>query len=378
MRILYLSDHGPYSSTFIKQDVEAMNNLHEVRYVCFSTDKEYERKNVITHLIEYPTYSIRSKVIWHLENMGIYSNWYNRDFSKALNKFIYEFKPDIIHCQFAYEGLKFFDNVKTDIPVVINFRGYDASYKLKKDCYVNKLKEILAHKNVYPIFVCKALRNNLENKGICIRKEHLILYTGVNTKLFRKKSYTLSKHPVFIQTGAFNDKKGQDISVKAFNKFLNESNVSQARLLFIGSGKNLNRVKNLVKELELDKNVQFIEKLPQNELVKHLDAASVFVHHSVTAPNGDMEGIPNAIIEAMAMKLPILASKHSGIPEAVIDGENGLLCEEGDVDTFAIQMQEIISFGFLSINEERVHKHFGIDSHITKLNHFYTVIVSNK
>ena len=59
----------------------------------------------------------------------------------------------------------------------------------------------------------------------------------------------------------------------------------------------------------------------------------MFVHHSITPQNGDEEGIPTSIMEAMLMKLPILTTYHAGIPELVKHGENGLLCKEKDVNT---------------------------------------------
>jgi colanic acid/amylovoran biosynthesis glycosyltransferase len=375
MKILYLSDHGPYSSTFIRQDVEAMSKIHEVLYVCFATDREYEGKNVPSRLIKYPAHSISSRIMWRLENAGIYSCWYNKPFSAALRAVIDEFRPDMIHCQFAYEGLKFFDNVDVDIPVVVNFRGYDASYKLRKACYVQKMKKILARQNVFPVFVCDALRKNLTEKGIGINEKHLILYTGVNTELFKKRNYEVSAQPVFIQTGTFNDKKGQEIAVRAFQQFLQKSVGSDAKLIFIGEGRNLPEVQLLVQELNITDKVEFTGKLPQEKIIQYLDKATVFVHHSITAPNGDMEGVPNAVIEAMAMELPILSTFHSGIPEAVCHKDNGLLCREGDIETLAEQMEEIIKWGYLPQNRVRVQEQFSINGHIDKLNNFYNTIV---
>ena len=59
--------------------------------------------------------------------------------------------------------------------------------------------------------------------------------------------------------------------------------------------------------------------------------ASMFVQHSVTDIDGNTEGLPVAILEAMASGLPVVATRHSGIPEAVIDGKTGILVDEHDV-----------------------------------------------
>ena len=62
----------------------------------------------------------------------------------------------------------------------------------------------------------------------------------------------------------------------------------------------------MVSELELSENVRFLGKMNQNQIIEELKMSNVFVHHSITPTNGDQEGIPNSIIEAMAMELPIL------------------------------------------------------------------------
>jgi glycosyltransferase involved in cell wall biosynthesis len=66
--------------------------------------------------------------------------------------------------------------------------------------------------------------------------------------------------------------------------------------------------------------------------------AQAFVQHSVEASDGDCEGLPVAILEAMGHGLPVVSTRHSGIPEAVSDGETGLLVEEHDVDGMADAM----------------------------------------
>ena len=98
------------------------------------------------------------------------------------------------------------------------------------------------------------------------------------------------------------------------------------------------------------------------------------MHHSLTAPNGDQEGIPNAILEAMSMQMPILSTYHSGIPEAVIHSENGLLCNENDIETYSKQMLEISHWNLVPENRKKIKEHFSIDFHIKKLKSFYDKI----
>ncbi|MEI6705035.1 MAG: glycosyltransferase family 4 protein, partial [Deltaproteobacteria bacterium] len=79
-------------------------------------------------------------------------------------------------------------------------------------------------------------------------------------------------------------------------------------------------------------NIEFIGSVGYQRYLELLQKSDVFVHPSNVAENGDMEGLPTAICEAMACGLPVLSTRHSGIPEIIDDGENGLLVDERDSD----------------------------------------------
>jgi glycosyltransferase involved in cell wall biosynthesis len=70
-------------------------------------------------------------------------------------------------------------------------------------------------------------------------------------------------------------------------------------------------------------------------------AADVLLHHAVTAEDGDMEGLPLVVLEALAAGVPVVATRHAGIPEVVTDGVNGRLVESGDVDGMAAAIGEL-------------------------------------
>ena len=143
MKILYISDHGPYINTFIRQDVEIISSTHQVVYIAFESNKHNPLIKLKTRLVKYPSSSIQSRFRWRLEKLGLYFNWGNRNFGSKLKIELEKLNPDIIHCQFLYESAKILQNIKTNKPVILNIRGYGASAKLenKKYAYIGRYRK---------------------------------------------------------------------------------------------------------------------------------------------------------------------------------------------------------------------------------------------
>lgn len=83
-------------------------------------------------------------------------------------------------------------------------------------------------------------------------------------------------------------------------------------------------------------------KVVKEEVVTLMREADVFLHHSVTAENGDQEGIPTVIMEAMASGLTVVSTYHAGIPELIKDKETGYLVMEKDVDGYVKQLENVM------------------------------------
>jgi colanic acid/amylovoran biosynthesis glycosyltransferase len=93
--------------------------------------------------------------------------------------------------------------------------------------------------------------------------------------------------------------------------------------------------------LGIFKDVRFEGFLSQAELVKLYASSHLLLHPSETLPNQDQEGVPNSVLEAMATGLPVVATRHGGIPEAVEHGRNGFLANEEDHTGLANAMEQI-------------------------------------
>lgn len=161
---------------------------------------------------------------------------------------------------------------------------------------------------------------------------------GVDTTRFTETPRTLATGEAvrFIGVGRMVEKKGFDDAIAAFAKMRATPGAPEATLTLIGDGP-LRRAMQ-AQAAPLGDAVRFTGLLPHAKVAEMLRAAHVFVLPSRTSENGDMEGIPVALMEAMAQGLPVLATRHSGTPELVEHEVSGLLCAEGDREALAANM----------------------------------------
>ena len=101
----------------------------------------------------------------------------------------------------------------------------------------------------------------------------------------------------------------------------------------------------------------------------------MFVQHSLVAPDGDSEGNPVAVMEAQLSGLPVVATRHAGIPEVVIDGETGVLVDEGDVRGMSVAIERLLQDPALctqlgAAGRCHVEQGFTLDKHLMELSRF--------
>jgi len=372
-KVLAVSDYfGNPTTTFIYNEVIGLSKEFEVSYLCANRNNpdQFPFENVIE--IPYQENRIIRKLKWWSEIYDFKLDFRNAAYSRKINALVDDFKPDIIHCHFGYEALRFYQNfqrsAKPDIPIIVSFRGHDASFHLERKSYVKEIKKMLADPMVFPTFVCEFLRENLKRKGIQIDK-HLILHSGTRTDFFKRENYKHSKEPfVFFQIAHFEERKGQLEAIQAFKKLIERRKC--VKLILGGGGPELNMLKELVQKEGLVKYIEFPGWLNRDQAKGYLEKSHAFVHHSITV-KGNTEGIPNALMEAMSMELPLVSTFHAGIPELVENGKHGILVQERDVDAFANAMEKVMDWGYLPENRKRIEQEFSFPAHMETLINFY-------
>jgi glycosyltransferase involved in cell wall biosynthesis len=216
------------------------------------------------------------------------------------------------------------------VPLVVHFHGFDAYDRRILEEYQKDYQELFRSAAAF-VVVSKAMSEQVVRLGAPREKVH-INSCGVDVQRFDAADAG-SNPPHFLAMGRFVEKKAQFLTILAFERALRQR--PDIRLSLAGDGPLLDCCKQLVRALRLEKVVEFLGVVSHDRVPAMIRRFRGFVQHSVTAPSGDSEGNPVAVMEAGASGLPVVSTKHAGIPDTVAHGETGLISEEMDIDSMA-------------------------------------------
>ncbi|MDH5798727.1 MAG: glycosyltransferase [Paracoccaceae bacterium] len=228
-----------------------------------------------------------------------------------------------------------------NIPVFVYFRGYDATGYLcagRRQSRRTRALEIM-FKNVSGIFsVSRFLLDELAKHGL----EHpnsYVVPSGVDTSRFapgKKRTGTV------LAVGRLVEKKAPEITIRSFLKA--SADLPDARLEIIGDGPLMDACRSLAQShRDGNKKIVFHGERPHDFVRQRQAECDIFAQHSVTAKNGDQEGAPTAIQEAMSCGAAILSTRHAGIPYIVEEGKAGYLVNEFDEDEFVDRLRTMLT-----------------------------------
>ena len=288
-----------------------------------------------------------------------------------------DFQPHVIHVHFGFSlpyVMHLLDN-RPPCPVLVTFRGVDASAFLNGRAYRHALKKALRHPAVHSSSVADALRKNLAEHGVDTPR-HRLLYTSIDTELYQRRSPG-SPRAVrqFLQISTLEARKGIAITLRAFARWHAKNPGLNWRLTLAGDGPEETSLRALARELGLSAHLDWTGRVSVAEGRALLETAHVFVHHSITPADGDMEGIPNTVLEAMSMELPVIVSDHSGLPEALDHGSYGYLVPEKDIDQLAEAIERAYRLPYQPAARARVLRQFSRDKHLIQLLAIYRALV---
>ncbi len=167
------------------------------------------------------------------------------------------------------------------------------------------------------------------------------VYHGIELEFFQFAPHPAPFPPYrILSIGRLVAKKGYDDLLKALSLLARSD--FDFRFTHIGSGEDGAQIKALAHELGLSSKVEFLGTLPHEEVLAHYRSAHVFALACKVAENGDRDGIPNVLAEAMAVGLPVVTTEISAIPELVEDGITGRLVPPGKPAAMAEAIREVL------------------------------------
>ena len=258
-------------------------------------------------------------------------------------------RPDVILCHFGPNGamaVRALDALGWTVPVVTIFHGFDLSRLVKR--HGPHLYGHLFRNGQLFLPVCQAFADRLGALG-CPPGRIMIQRMGVDLAELDARVRPHDRATphagafTFLSVGRLVAKKGTVHAIRAFARAFGHLPPGQVRLRVVGDGPLRADLASMAQACGVAAHVEFLGALPRQMALSAMQASDALVQASVTAADGDMEGVPVVIAEAMALGKPTLGTRHSGIPELVLDGVTGRLLEEGDEAGLAAAMAWMVA-----------------------------------
>jgi colanic acid/amylovoran biosynthesis glycosyltransferase len=254
--------------------------------------------------------------------------------TRAVVHFLKRRRITAVLCEYGPTGVMCYPACRTArVPLIVHFHGFDAYDRTTLDSFGRSYPQLFEAASAI-VAVSRHMEQTLLELGAPRKKLHYNPY-GVDTKVFRGAE-PAAVPPRFLSVGRFVDKKAPHLTVLAFSLVARE--VPEAQLTMIGGGPLMEASRQLARALRIGERVDFVGPQPPLDVAAAMRRSRAFVQHSVVTSYGDSEGTPVAILEAGASGLPVVATRHRGIADVVVDGTTGFLVDELDVDAMAERM----------------------------------------
>jgi glycosyltransferase involved in cell wall biosynthesis len=255
---------------------------------------------------------------------------------------------------------------KAGVPLVAHFHGFDASRYDVIESFGERYRLMFDYASAV-ISVSKAMSEALVKMG-CPREKIRLNPCGPSPMFF---NVTPNYHSNWLlAVGRLTAKKAPYLTLDAFRRALQVC--PEIKLRLVGAGELKEVVERLVDAWGLRSHVEMIDVASPEQIAEYMADAFAFVQHSVQAANGDAEGTPVAILEAGAAGLPVISTRHAGIPDVVLEAETGNLVAPGDSNGMSekicmIALDRAIARQFGIKAREHVSLYYSIDRHLENL-----------
>lgn len=241
---------------------------------------------------------------------------------------------DLVHCHFGPNAFPLVElkQMGLSLRLLTSFHGYDAnSYVLRNGAYV--YNTLFQTGDFFTANTCftqqKILHWGCPADRIAVLPASLICSRFISPKETRAVS---AKFRV-LTVGRLVEKKGYEYSLRAIARVVQK--YRNIEYWIVGDGPLKSSLNDLAAQLQLQGIVSFLGPKVQEQIIPLYHQADLFMLPSVTAADGDMEGQALVLQEAQTAGLPVISTRHNGIPDGVLDGQSGFLVPERDAEALA-------------------------------------------
>ncbi|MBL0036642.1 MAG: glycosyltransferase [Flavobacteriales bacterium] len=268
-----------------------------------------------------------SEALWQRVRRKVSGTSFEQALSARVAKLLKAHRINVVLAEYGPTGEAMWPICeRMGLPLVVHFHGIDAFHvKLLADNkgYARTLPNAAAL-----VVVSHEMEEQLLELGAPRDRLHYVRY-GVELDRFQAQRPDQAP-PHFLSVGRFVDKKAPALTLLAFHKAWEQCR--SMRLTMAGNGPLWESTRQLVKALGLEAAVELPGAVTHDRVAELMAASRAFVQHSVVTADNDHEGTPLSVLEAMASGMPVVATRHAGIPDVVEHGVSGLLCGEREVD----------------------------------------------
>ena len=286
--------------------------------------------------------------------------------------------PDVIHAHFGRPGAMIAPVAEQmGVPLVVTFYGYDISELPRQQRWRDAYQNIW-HTAAAVIVLSEEMKQRAVQWGAPPGRTRVVhLARDLDAFPYRLPSAPVRK---LVSVGRLTEKKGHRDAIGAVKKTVPSGYDLQLRI--VGDGPLRGALERHIQAHDLQDRVTLVGAVPNAEVAHELRTADAFILCSKTAPSGDREGTPTVLIEAQAVGLPCISTRHAGIPEMIPVENHRLLAEEGNVDAIATRLRWLCGRSQQELNavaeagRKKVEVAFNLAGEVGTLRAIYREVVS--
>jgi glycosyltransferase involved in cell wall biosynthesis len=382
--LVYTKSLLPYSETFIREQLLAMQDWQAVLVGECALGSGLALEGLDIRLLR----SGGERPLLRLHRF--YRAVFGRPFPEHLSLLRGE-NAQLVHVHFGPNATDIWPLVRRlGLPMLVTLHGYDINTYQEwwesgrggssRIDYPWRLLSMAHHPGVHFIAVSHAIRQRAIEFGLPADKVS-VHYIGVDTERFRPGAVPLAQREQRILfVGRQIENKGLDVLLRALAGV--QRRVPDACLVVVGDGPCCARNQSLAAELGVW--AEFLGVLPPEAVKAEMDRARVFCLPSLTIENGESEGMPISILEALACGVPVVTSARGGRTEGIEDGVNGFAFAEGDRTVLGEKLVQLLCMppalleAFSVAARQRAVQYFDLRQCTASLTNFYSDFIAER